>query len=74
MENIAVKVVKSTSDQPRQLQLYIAGMDFVTCPTKDSDDPSESFQIEGRTAAPEVMAGRAPGAASDVWGLGQIAS
>ena len=74
MENIAVKVLKSKSGQTRQLKLYIAGMDFVTCPTKDSDDLSQSFQIEGRTVAPEVMAGRAPGTASDVWGLGQIAS
>ena len=54
-------------------ELKIAGWDLAFYFNKDSYDVIQTFQIEGMTLAPEVMAGVAHGPATDVWGLGKIA-
>ena len=40
----------------------------------DSYDGIQSMKVENQTFAPEIMAGIAHGPASDVWGLGRIAT
>ena len=48
-------------------------MDFAFCFDKESYQVSQSFNVEGKTFAPEMMAGAPHGPATDVWGLGRIA-
>ena len=74
MENIAVRTVKNDVTNTVMLkELQIAGWDFAFYFNKDSYEVIQTFQIEGKTLAPEVMAGAAHGPATDVWGLGKIA-
>ena len=69
MDSIAVKVDKQGCFKP-----YLTGLDFVFCFNKDSYQVSQSFYVEDKTFAPEMMAGVPHGQATDVWGLGRIAS
>ena len=74
MENIAVRTIKKAETNTVMLKdLQIAGWDFAFYFNKDSYEVIQTFQIEGKTLAPEVMSGEAHGPATDVWGLGQIA-
>ena len=78
MDTIDVKTVKQERRPNKKIQfpikLQMTGFDFAFCFEKNSNEVSQSFLIEDKMFAPEISAGIAHGAGSDVWGLGTIAT
>ena len=58
---------------PAIKKVGLLGFDLAFCFQKDSLEVAQSFRIDERRFAPEIMSGEAHGAPVDVWGLGQVA-
>lgn len=85
MDSIQVKKYKAIKTQKQQehqdttpgpdkiKSVQLAEFDLAFCFKKDSCQVQQSFGIEGRVFAPEIMSGLAHGPPVDVWAFGKVA-